>query len=411
MPLKHNCLTAILLLHVPLIAWSQVSVLTQHNDIGRTGANLAETILTPSTVNVNVFGKLFTRTVDGQLFAQPLYVNQVTINGTTRNVVYLATENNTVYAFDADDPLASSPLWSAHLGTPGNANALTSGDNVTPYVGITSTPVIDQQHGWLYVVAKTIEPNNTYAQRLHALDIKTGAEVASIGSPVLIAATVPGSGDGGTTVTFNPKTQLNRPALLLTGGFVYIAFGSHADIPPYHGWVFRYSASNLASPPVAYTVSPNTNKGGIWQSGNGPASDGTNVYLATGDGTFDYNTGDGGLGDSILKLSPALSVADYFTPKEQATLLLHDTDLGSAGPVVLPPLPGSSLNLLVHGAKSAALYLMNRDNMGHFDSQTDHVVQEFYATANGFFTSPVFWTGSSGSYLYAWGDSDAIKQY
>src|SRR5579862_3815866 len=216
MILKRNWLVAILVLQAPVITRGQVSVLTQHNDIARTGANLAETKLTPANVSVNTLGKLLTRAVDGQLFAQPLYVPQVTINGTTQNVVYVATENNTVYAFDADDPAASSPLWSAHLGTAANANALTSGDNMTPVVGITSTPVIDQQRGWIYVVAKTIETNGTYAQRLHVLDIKTGAEVAGIGSPVLITATAPGSGDGGTTVTFTPKTQMNRPGLLLS---------------------------------------------------------------------------------------------------------------------------------------------------------------------------------------------------
>ena len=336
---------------------------------------------------------------------------QVTINGTTQNVIYVATENNTVYAFDADDPAASSPLWSVHLGTAANANALTSGDNMTPVVGITSTPVIDQQRGWIYVVAKTIETNGTYAQRLHVLDIKTGAEVAGIGSPVLIAATVPGTGDGGTTVTFTPKTQMNRPALLLSGGYVYVAFCAHADIPPYRGWIMRYSATNLAAPPIAYTVSPNDEKGGIWQSGNGPASDGTNIYVTTGDGTFDYNTGGGDLGDSVVKLSSALSVVDYFAPKDQATLLLNDTDLGSAGPVVLPPMPGSSLNLVIAGGKSAALYLMNRDNMGGFDINADHVVQKFFASSNGIFTSPVFWQGPSGSYLYLWGDSDGLRQY
>ena len=410
MTLKGKYLAAILVLASPVVMWSQASVLTQHNNIARTGANLGETILTPGNVNVITFGKLFSRSVDGQIYAQPLYVPQVTINGTTQNVVYVATENNTVYAFDADSPAASSPLWTAHLGTAAASGPLTSGDNMYPVVGITSTPVIDAQHGWMYVVAKTIETNGSYSNRLHALDIKTGAEVTSIGSPVLITATVSGTGDGGTTVTFNPKTHMNRPALLLSGGKVYVAFGSHADILPYHGWVFAYSASNLATTPIVYNISPNTNKGGIWQSGNGPASDGSNVFLTTGDGVFDYSTGGGDLGDSILQLTPSLSLVDYFTPSTAATLFLNDTDLGSAGPVVLPPMPGTTKSLLLHGGKNGTMYLVNRGNMGGFKT-TDQVVQEFPATANGMFTSPVFWAGPSNSYFYVWGDSDGMRQY
>jgi len=408
--LKRNYLAAIFVFATPVVMWSQASVLTQHNNMARTGANLSETTLTPSNVNVSSFGKLFSRNVDGQIYAQPLYVPQVTINGTTQNAVYVATENNTVCAFDADDPAASSPLWTVHLGAAAASGPLTSGDNMYPVVGITSTPVIDQVNGWMYVVAETLESNGTYAHRLHALDITTGAEVTSLGSPALIAGTVSGTGDGGTTVTFAPKPHMNRPALLLSGGNVYVAFGSHADIPPYHGWVFAYSASNLAATPIVYNVSPNTNKGGIWQSGNGPASDGSNVFLATGDGVFDYSTGGGDLGDSILQLTPSLSLVDYFTPSNAATLFLNDTDLGSAGPVVLPPLPGTTKSLLIHGGKNGTLYLVDRGSMGGFNS-TDQIVQEFPASANGMFTSPVFWTGPSNSYFYIWGDSDGMRQY
>src|SRR5262249_24266672 len=223
-----------------------VSVLTNHNDNGRTGANLSETILNTANVNVTQFSKLFSRTVDGQIYAQPLYVPNVAIPGQgIHNVVYVATMKNKVYAFDGDDPAASAPLWQMNLGTPVPAADTGSLNTITEYIGITSTPVIDASSNTLYCVANTKETSNSYLQRLHALDITTGQE--KLGGPVLITASAAGVGQGsvGGTITFNALRHLNRPGLLLLNGYIYIGFGSHDDIEPYHGWVFSYNASTL----------------------------------------------------------------------------------------------------------------------------------------------------------------------
>ena len=299
----------------------EVGVLTQHNDNNRTGANLNETVLNTSNVNANQFGKLFSRSVDGQIYAQPLCVPNVSIpNQGTHNVVYVATMHNGVYAFDADDPEASAPLWRVNLGpsVPWQDTATLYPD-INSEVGITSTPVIDVPKKTLYLVAKTKE-NNSYIQRLHALDIATGKEKP--GSPVLIQASLTGSGDGrlNGTISFDPLKQLNRPGLLLLDDVVYIAFGSHGDVDPYHGWVLGYSATTLQQV-TAYNTTRTGTRAGIWQGGQGLAADASgHIYLMTGNGTFDYNTGGANLGNSFVKLATpgGLSVVDWFTPHNQA---------------------------------------------------------------------------------------------
>src|SRR5262249_10680637 len=280
--------------HVLTAQSGGVSVVTQHNDTSRTGANLNETLLNTSTVNVNQFGRLYTRTIDGQVYAQPLYVPGVNVAGVLHNVVYVATMKNNLYAFDADDAAAAAPLWQLNFGAPVPNTDVSGLEDIDGPIGITSTPAIDLVSGTLYCVAKTKEgtaQSPIYVQRLHALDLRNGQERP--GSPVVIDGSVPGNGDGSVAgvVQFNALKHLNRPALLLSNGYVYIAFGSHEDQRPYHGWVFSYNATTLQQAGV-FNVTPNGWGGGIWSSGQGLATDSEGaVYFATANGTFNMNSG------------------------------------------------------------------------------------------------------------------------
>jgi hypothetical protein len=365
---------------------AQVSVLTYHNDVARTGQNLSETLLTPTSVNQGQFGKLVSYNVDGYVVAQPLYVQNVAIpNLGTHNVVYVATLHDSVYAFDADstDPNAA-PLWQVSFINPTLGITAVSGSdagctNVTkfPEHGIVGTPVIDPDTGTLYVIVKT-EENGTYVQRLHALDITNGQEKFS--GPVVIAASVPGTGDGSTTVTFNPLNQMSRPALLLLNHTIYAAFGANGCKEVHnHGWVMAYDAQSLQQIGV-FNTTPNDNNGGPWHAGSGPAADAEgNIYLETADATFDFNIGGPDFGDSILKLTEGtggLSLADYFTPSTQVADDLNDLDVGSVGPLVLPDQPGVFPHLLVGSGKDETIYLINRDAMGSYNAAGDQIVQE-----------------------------------
>ena len=393
---------------------SSVSVLTQHNDNLRTGANLGETVLNTSNTNVTHFGKLFSRSVDGYVYAQPLYVPGLDIPGKgTHNVVYAATEHNSVYAYDADDPNAQVPLWQVNLGTPVPTSDIAADySDLKPEIGITSTPVIDLGSNTIYVVAKTKELDGTYHQTLHALDISTGSERPS--SPVEITASVSGSGSGSTNgivrlVRFEPLLQLNRPGLLLMNGIVYVAFGSHGDIGDYHGWVFGYTASSLQLMSV-FNTTPDGTQGSVWQAGSGLATDGSSIYLATGNGTFDFDQGGRDCGDSVLKLSPVggLSIADWFTPSNQSDLNYSDADLGSGGPLLIP-----RTSLLVVCGKDGLLRLVDTNGMGNFDPATDHDLQEFQAVSTQFFGSPVYWDrGNNGTpQIYLWASGDFLKAF
>src|SRR6266436_5850546 len=251
------------------------NVLTQHNDNLRTGANLGEFVLTTNNVSPAQFGKVFSRSVDGQMYAQPLYVHAVTISNQLYNVVYVCTESNSVYALEADNAASSNALWHVNLGPPVPISDLNNCGDLSPIVGITSTPVIDLTTGTIYVEAKTVESGN-YFQRLHALDIATGQE--KFGGPVVVQASVPGTGDGGTNVSFNAQYQHNRPGLLLLSNVVYLAYASHCDWAPYHGWLLGYGATNLQQVCV-FNTTPNGGEGGIWSSGMGLAADaGGNLY-------------------------------------------------------------------------------------------------------------------------------------
>jgi hypothetical protein len=395
--------------------WAQVSVTTYHNDNARTGQNLNETILTPANVNPNGFGRLFVQPVDGYIYAQPLYVPAVSIGGQAHNVVFVATENDSVYAFDADNTVGANaiPLWQVSFINPPSVTTVDSATDIectdlVPQIGITGTPVIDPSTGTLYVVAKTNE-NGVFVQRLHALDITTGNE--KFGGPVVIQATVPGTGDGSSQIVFDALHQNQRPGLLLDNGLVYIAWAAHCDHPPFHAWVLGYDASTLQQV-VVWNSTPNGSDGGVWQSGGGPAADSTGIYFATGNGTFDGNTGGTDWGDTILKMSGptggTLQVLSYFTPFNQA-VLFDDQDLGSGGVVLLPDLPVGSAHqqLLVQSGKEGSIYLVDRNNMGGYNPTTDQVVQELPEATGGIWGMPAYWNNT----VYFGAQTDNLKAF
>ena len=380
-----------------------LAVLTQHNDNSRTGDNLQETLLNTKSVTPKTFGKLGTLSVDGYLYAQPLYVQNVRVpNKGLHNVVYLATAHNSVYAFDADDLSAKTPLWKVNLGpsVPATEVYTTKWTDMRIEIGITSTPVIDLSTNTILVEAKTKE-HGTYVQRLHALDITTGLEKP--GSPVEIKASVPGTGMAsvGGQVAFDPVKQLQRPALLLANGAVYLAFGSHADSPPFHGWILGYNARTLAQTCV-FNLTPNGDEGAIWQAGMGMASDPYgNIYAMVGNGTFDADKGGPDYGDSILRLAAkpgTLAVQDYFTPYNQESLSDNDQDTGASGPLLIP-----NTNLLLGGGKNGWLYLTQTNKMGHYQNTSDsQIVESFQITHGNCHGSSVYWNGPGGPQVYIW---------
>jgi len=394
-----------------------VSVLTYHNDLARTGQNLDETQLTPASVSSGQFGQLFTDPVDGQVYTQPLYLPGVIIPGKgIHNIVFIATEHDSVYAFDADNSLAA-PLWRASFLNPAQgvttASAAELGcGSITPEVGITATPVIDPATGTLYVVAMTEEGSDgSYVHRLHALDVATGAEKP--GSPVEIQASVPGKGDGNTTVQFEPWLYKERAGLLLLNGVVYTAWSSQCDSGNYHGWIIGYNARTLQQAAV-FTSTPNWDAGAFWQGGAAPAADSNaNIYAVSANGTFDANTGGSDLGESVLKLSTGknlLVAADYFTPYNAQTLSDKDMDLGSSGALLLPDGTGSAAHphLLVTGSKSGAVYLLDRDNLGHFQPNGDtQIVQSLPNAVGPIFGIPAYFNNT----VYFSAAHDQVKAF
>jgi hypothetical protein len=396
---------------------SEVSVTTQRYDNGRTGQNLSEAILNTSNVNPARFGKLFSREVDDEIYAQPLYLPKVTIpNSGTHNVLYVATVNNSVYGFDADNPATAEPLWHVNL-TPAvlGAQPVKVGDvgercgtyrDFTNNIGIVGTPVIDVARRTLYLVARTNEAG-VFVQRFHALDIATGTERPN--SPVVIKASVQGTGVGSShgVLSFDPKTQNQRGALLLANGNVYITWASHCDMGPYHGWIMGYNATTL-SQVLAKAVTPNGDGGGIWQSNSGPSADSSgNLFLTIGNGTATAQTGGQDYGNAFLKLSPSGEILDWFIPYNFADLNQSDLDLGSAGVLIIP-----ETNLLTSGGKEGKLYLLNRNNLGRFQPKSDsQIVQSFMVAEDGLYGTPTYWRGPGGPYVYVWGSLDRGKMF
>src|SRR6267143_4666425 len=364
-------------------------VLTAQYDNARTGANLNERVLTPRNVNVTQFGKLFALKADGDVYAQPLYMPELEIPGKGKhNVLFIATENDSVYAFDADGSL-TEPLWHVSLANPGEGVKPLSEEDVgcffiSPLVGITPTPVIDLKTGTLYVLARTKKSKgflhgDEYKQRLHALAVTTGVE--KFGGPVEIKSAVKGTGAGhsGGQIAFDPQTENPRAALLLANDSVYLAWGSSCDVVPYHGWLMAYDPTTLAQKSV-FNTSPDASDSAIWQGDAGPAADKEgNVSVVTGNGEFDAATNGRDFGDSVLKLGSEgqrLKLLDYFTPSNQVQLNERDNDLGSSGPVLLADQPGAHPHLLVTAGKEGKIYLIDRDHMGKDQPNDDsHAVQ------------------------------------
>jgi len=397
-----------------------VSVLTQHNDNARTGQNTSETILNTTNVNTAQFGKLFAMPADGQVYAQPLYVPGVTIKGGVHNVVIIATENDSVYAYDADS--GGAPLWKASMAGPGetplNSAAVNLCSDLQPQVGITSTPVIDPTSKTIYVEAKSTDGTN-YFHRLHALDLLTGNEKPP--GPVPIAGSVPGTGDGSSNglLAFDNFHHLNRPGLLLLNGRIYIAYASHCDSGPWHGWLFAYDAATLAQKNV-YVTTPNKGMGGFWMSGAGVAADDAsgNIFIASGNGEFDMTSVPVETGDTIMKLDQSLNLLDYFTPFNQLDLDMNDTDVGSGGVLLLPDQPGSFKHILVEAGKEGNLYVINRDQMTTNNSHNcpaptctsdPEIIEETGRNAvgigEGMFNIGAYWNNT----LYFWGVQDVLK--
>ncbi len=391
-------------------------VLTQHNDNARTGANLDETILDPSTVSATTFGKVFERDVVGNVFAQPLYVSSAI--GST-NVVYVATEANQVYAFDADDPAASKALWHADLG-PAVPSEVVQCANTGPTVGVTATPVIDLATGTMYLTSETYESFVPIDQGpgpaavivvhlLHALDITTGAERP--GSPVVIRASVPGTGAGSAAgvVRFDPKLQLQRPGIVLTNGHLYLGFGANCDRGNYHGWVLGYDAATLRQTDV-FNTTPDGWQGGIWQSGNGIAADRAgDLYVMTGNGSnTTSSTMPPGEGDEALRLTHDVAgnlvVGSRYVPSDPDLWEADDADLGSSGPMLLP-----LSDELAGGGKDGTLHVWSREDLSV--AAQDLVPNPLTSAWHSVYGAPVYWAAGGIGRLFVWREDDAPRAF
>lgn len=391
------------------------NVLTFHNDAMRTGQNLNETILTPTNVDSTNFGKLVFIKVQGKVDAEPLYVSNLMVAGKKRNVLFVVTEHDLAYAFDAD---TFDQLWKTSVvGAGETPSDKRDCEQIEPEIGITATPVIDLSagpHGTMYSVAMSKNADGDYFQRLHALDITSGQELIS---PQVITATFPGNGPNSSHshVIFDPKQYEDRAALLLSNGVVYTTWASHCDHEPYNGWVIGFSQTTLKKV-SALSLTPNGTEGAIWMTGDGPAVDPAgNVFLLTGNGTFDSNLGQTGFpaerdfGNSFLRLSTqnnTLTVYDYFSMHNNAAESNGDEDLGSGGVMLLPDLKdasGKTRHLAIGAGKDQVIYVVNRDSMGKFNPSNDNAVYQELPNALGGaeFASPAYFNGTVyyGAYL------------
>jgi len=394
-----------------------VSVLTQHNNNTRSGWNDSETVLNHSNVNVGQFGALFTLNVDDEVYAQPLVVGDVPVGSQPRNVVYIATVNNTVYAFDGDDGRLYWQKNFTYSGMRPPRNIDMTGacggyyTNFSGNMGIVGTPVIDAVRQVIYFVTRSVSADgNNYRQDLHAVNIVNGAEASS---PVRLSATVAGNGDGSVAnaVSFDPQKQNQRQGLTLTNGMVYVSFSSHCDWGPYHGWILGYDATTLQAR-VAYNATPDGYAGGMWESGMGMAADPQgNLYVVTGNGTV----GDSGTetnltnrGNSAVKLTrfgSTLQVASYFTPFNYQQQNDADLDYGTMGSLLVP-----NSNFFITGGKDGNIYLLNKDNMGGFNASAN-LVQQVVPTSSSanMHAQASYYVGGTKEFMYVWAENDPLR--
>ncbi len=396
---------------------------TYHYDNMRSGQNTHETVLTTANTNPVKFGKLGAFIVDGKVDAQPLYLSNVSIPGQgMRNVLYVATEHGSVFAFDADriSGNTTTPLWMVSTQLPGELPSDDRGcGQVTPEIGITSTPVIDRGRGAIYVVAVSKDASGNYFHRIHVLDLSTGKEL--FGGPTTITATYPGNGAGssGGNVVFDPAEYNERPGLLEINGTIYTTWGSHCDIGAYTSWVMAYNADTLKQTAVLNLV-PNGSDGGIWMAGTAPAADAAgNIYFILGNGTFDTLLDSSGLpsqgdwGNCYAKISSTapLRLLDYFTPSNTVAESAADQDFGSGGPLLLPDLTdatGTTRHLAVGSGKDATIYVLDRDNMGKFNANQNNVYELISGQlAGGEFAKPSYFNGT----VYYGAVGDALKAF
>jgi hypothetical protein len=379
-----------------------VPVLTQHNDNLRTGWNPDETVLTPSNVAPNTFGKLFTWQLDADVNGQPLYVPGVTIEGKVRNVVVASTSNNSngspcsLWAFDADSYNAGKPLW---------RRKFTASAQWT-----TCTPVIDQGSNIVYVLTKS--NNDDGATRLHAISLLTGSDLP--GSPVLVSASLPGTGDGSVNgvVSFTTSHADERPGLLLDNGCVYVAFAHNSDSFPYHGWVigYEYNGSGFARTAI-FCTTPNGGEGGVWMAGQGLVADSSGtIYGATGNGTFDVETGGLDYGMCYFALNPTdLSVSDWMAPHDESSLSNEDADLAGGGLAGIP----NSNRLFAGGTKFGSVFVLDTSDLGGFTpGGPDNVIDRLdNVTSGDVGENPASWGKDAYSYVYLWAQGDALEQF
>ena len=395
-----------------------ISVLTQHNDNARTGLNDAEAVLTTSNVNAQQFGLVFSLPVDDQVWAQPLVAGDLAIGGGRHNVVYVATANNTLYAFDGDQ---GTLYWQKNFTAPGmrpprNTDMTGACDGAykdfSGNIGIVGTPVIDGAAGIIYFVARSATATS-FVQYLHAVRLEDGSEAA--GSPVRIAATVSGTGTGsiGGVITFDAQRQNQRQGLTLVGGTVYVSFASHCDWGPYHGWILGYDAATL-QPQVVYNATPDGDSGGMWESGTGMAADADgNLYVVTGNGTVGTATDPAdprNRAESALKLARSgstLRVASYFTPDNYELLNDYDLDYGGMGSLLIP-----NSRYFLTGAKDGNLYLLDRDDMGGYVAASNQVRQVVALSSNAnLHCQAAYYGGAAGAkeLVYVWSENDQLR--
>lgn len=422
---KYLCASFIIsFLLLSFVSYAQTSVLTQHNNLYRTGWNNKESILNTKNVNKNTFGEIFSRSVDDQIYAQPLVALDVALPGFgNKNIVVVATVNNTVYAFDADSANVSSSYWQDNL-TPSGSRVIKNTDmtgacggnykDFSGNMGIVGTPVIDSATNTIYLVARSITSGSVFQQYLHAIDITTGTENPN--SPVLITAQISGNGAGnvGGIVTFNSQTQNQRAGLLLLNGIVYITWSSHCDWGPYHGWVLGYDKTSLQQK-IVYNDTPDGYNGGIWMSAAAPAADEAgNIYLATGNGSVGVTGDPANLtnrSESALKLTPAgstLSISSFFTPLNYPNLESTDRDFGVAGMLLIP-----NTNRVLTGCKDGNLYLLDRDNMGGYNSTNNNIIQTITLGTNVWIlrSSLAYYKGEQKEYVYSWSEKAPLYAF